>query len=67
MKLALIGYGRMGKTIERIAKERGHTIVYIANGGALDLAQAKLARACFCSSAPINYWKWILHFLAVVA
>ncbi len=43
MKLALIGYGRMGKTIERIAKERGHTIVYIANGGVLDLAQAKLA------------------------
>ena len=33
----------MGKTIERIAKERGHTIFYIANGGALDLSQAKLA------------------------
>lgn len=29
MKLALIGYGKMGKTIERIAQERGHKIVSI--------------------------------------
>ncbi|MDR1729535.1 MAG: 4-hydroxy-tetrahydrodipicolinate reductase [Prevotellaceae bacterium] len=29
MKIALIGYGKMGKTIERIAKERGHEIVSI--------------------------------------
>ncbi len=27
MKIALIGYGKMGKTIEEIAKERGHEIV----------------------------------------
>ena len=27
MKLALIGYGKMGKTIEEIAVQRGHTIV----------------------------------------
>ena len=27
MKIALIGYGRMGKAIERIATERGHEIV----------------------------------------
>jgi 4-hydroxy-tetrahydrodipicolinate reductase len=27
MKLALIGYGKMGKTIERLAKERGHQVV----------------------------------------
>lgn len=27
MKIALIGYGRMGKTIHRIAEERGHEIV----------------------------------------
>ncbi|HKK67618.1 MAG TPA: 4-hydroxy-tetrahydrodipicolinate reductase [Bacteroidales bacterium] len=26
MKIAIIGYGKMGKTIESIAKERGHTI-----------------------------------------
>ena len=29
MKIALIGYGKMGKTIERIALERGHKIVSI--------------------------------------
>ena len=27
MKIALLGYGRMGKAIEKIAVERGHTIV----------------------------------------
>ena len=43
MKIALIGYGRMGKTIERIAKDRGHTIVYINNDGSLNVEQAKLA------------------------
>ncbi|MBP6610054.1 MAG: 4-hydroxy-tetrahydrodipicolinate reductase [Paludibacter sp.] len=29
MKIALIGYGKMGKTIERIAIERGHEIVSV--------------------------------------
>lgn len=28
MKIALIGYGKMGKTIERLAIEKGHSIVY---------------------------------------
>ena len=27
MKIALLGYGRMGKTIEKIALNRGHKIV----------------------------------------
>jgi len=27
MKIGLLGYGKMGKTIERIALERGHTVV----------------------------------------
>lgn len=27
MQIALLGYGKMGKVIERIALERGHTIV----------------------------------------
>ncbi len=27
MKIALLGYGKMGKTIEKIAIERGHTII----------------------------------------
>jgi len=31
MNIALIGYGKMGKAIEQIALERGHTIVAIVN------------------------------------
>lgn len=29
MKIALIGYGKMGKAIERFAKDRGHHIVCV--------------------------------------
>ncbi|MDE6430958.1 MAG: 4-hydroxy-tetrahydrodipicolinate reductase, partial [Duncaniella sp.] len=29
MKIALIGYGKMGHAIERIARERGHEIVAV--------------------------------------
>ncbi len=32
MKIALLGYGRMGKEIEKIALERGHKIVIKSNG-----------------------------------
>ena len=28
MKIALLGYGKMGKTIERLAEERGHEIIF---------------------------------------
>ena len=28
MKIALFGYGKMGKVIEKIAKNRGHKIIY---------------------------------------
>lgn len=45
MKIALLGYGKMGKTIERLATERGHEIIYrikddIAN---YDLSKADVA------------------------
>ena len=36
MKIALIGYGKMGKTIERIAMERGHEIVSVIDVNNLD-------------------------------
>ncbi|QNJ98404.1 4-hydroxy-tetrahydrodipicolinate reductase [Constantimarinum furrinae] len=32
MKLALLGYGKMGKTIERLASEKGHEIVFTKSG-----------------------------------
>ena len=31
LKVAIIGYGKMGKAIERIAKDRGHEIIAIIN------------------------------------
>lgn len=37
MKISIIGYGKMGKTIEKMAKSKGHCIVYINNGEELDL------------------------------
>ena len=27
MKIAILGYGKMGKTIEKLALQKGHTIV----------------------------------------
>ena len=33
MKIALIGYGKMGKEIEKIARARGHEIVCIIDIG----------------------------------
>lgn len=36
MKIAIIGYGKMGKTIEKLAIERGHEIVLKISSGNLD-------------------------------
>jgi 4-hydroxy-tetrahydrodipicolinate reductase len=36
MKIALIGYGKMGRAIEEIAVARGHTIVLKVSGGNLE-------------------------------
>jgi len=44
MKIALLGYGRMGKTIEKIAISRGHTIVLkIEDGADYDITTADVA------------------------
>lgn len=44
MKIALLGYGKMGKTIEQIALERGHTIVIKADiGSQYDITKADVA------------------------
>jgi len=46
IKIALIGYGKMGKAIEQIALERGHTIVLkIDLDNAADLTAANLQKA----------------------
>ena len=45
MKIALLGYGKMGKTIERLAQERGHEIIFRINENIEDhdLQQADVA------------------------
>ena len=46
MKIALIGYGKMGKAIEEIALQRGHTIVLKINEENLtDFTKENMARA----------------------
>ncbi len=46
MKIALIGYGKMGKTIEGIAKQKGHTISLIIDMDNLhDLTKDNLQKA----------------------
>ena len=36
MRIALIGYGKMGKTIEKIALDKGHQISFIIDKDNLD-------------------------------
>ncbi len=47
MKIALIGYGKMGKTIEEIAIDRGHEVIIRVNSSnpieAVDLSEADVA------------------------
>ncbi len=45
MKIALLGYGRMGKVIEQIALQRGHSIVITVdeNTSSYDITQADVA------------------------
>lgn len=68
MKIALLGYGKMGKTIERLALEQGHEIVFTASSDTEngDLAQADVAiefsvpeaavenlKRCFTENVPV--------------
>jgi len=45
MNIALLGYGKMGKEIEAIALERGHTIVAKINTANAHLAESELRKA----------------------
>ncbi|PKV50122.1 dihydrodipicolinate reductase [Aquimarina sp. MAR_2010_214] len=56
MKIALLGYGKMGKTIEKIAIERGHTIVLKVDKGdtTYDLSEADVAIDFSIPAAAVN-------------
>ncbi|MBR9917888.1 4-hydroxy-tetrahydrodipicolinate reductase [bacterium] len=43
MNIALIGYGKMGKAIEKLAKEKGHSISAIISGSQTDWSPSDLA------------------------
>ena len=45
MKIALLGYGKMGKTIEKLATQKGHTVVFTSNSteNTGDLKKAEVA------------------------
>ncbi|SHI98643.1 dihydrodipicolinate reductase [Mesonia phycicola] len=51
MKIAILGYGRMGKTIERIAIERGHEIVY-KTSEPINITELKKAEVAIDFSIP---------------
>ena len=74
MKIALIGYGKMGKTIERIALERGHKIVSIIdvnNDRDMDGDAFKSADVAIEFTTPAtaynNYLKCFEHNIPVVS
>jgi len=56
MNIALLGYGKMGKVIERIALERGHSIVFKSsrNTTDIDLSSADVAIDFSIPSAAVN-------------
>jgi 4-hydroxy-tetrahydrodipicolinate reductase len=49
MNIALIGYGKMGKTIEQLALEKGHTIVLkMTSSNAREISEEQLRAADVC-------------------
>ncbi len=64
MRIALLGYGKMGKMIERIARERGHEIVLIvdennrANVTSDQLKKAEVAIEFTMPAVAVANYKW---------
>jgi 4-hydroxy-tetrahydrodipicolinate reductase len=55
MNIALIGYGRMGKLIERVAAERGHQKVVIVNENHAGLDAGQLAETLKVADVAIDF------------
>lgn len=55
MRIALIGYGAMGKIVERLAAERGHEIVSVVDETALGLPAGDVAKMLAGSDAAIDF------------
>lgn len=52
MKIAIIGYGKMGRMIEKCALDRGHEIVACMNSKEWDMQALQQAEACIEFSQP---------------
>lgn len=55
MKLALIGYGKMGKLIGRLAEERGHSVTVIVNESHAGLRAEQLAETLRAADVAIDF------------
>ncbi len=49
MKIALIGYGKMGHILEKVAKERGHEVVCIIDAGEQEKFDSEAFRSADCA------------------
>ena len=64
MKIALLGYGKMGKTIERVARDRGHEVVLVVdeNNRAIctddQLKQADVAIEFTTPAVAVDNYNW---------
>lgn len=69
MKLALLGYGRMGKEIEKIAIDRGHEIIIKTSGNNdYDITEADVAIDFSVPSAAFNnISKCLTHKVPIVS
>lgn len=64
MKIALIGYGKMGKAIEAIAQSRGHQVVArVTRSNAADLKEGRLngAEIAIEFTNPESAWENVAH------
>ncbi|MEQ1922258.1 MAG: NAD(P)-binding domain-containing protein, partial [Pyrinomonadaceae bacterium] len=55
MKIALIGYGAMGKLIHRLAEEKGHEIAVVIDESDAGLSAAELAEKLHGVDAAIDF------------
>ena len=71
MNIAIVGYGRMGKTIEQIALSRGHNIVHIHDGGPMNFDEFKRADVAIEFTQPdaaaLNINALLTHGISVVS
>lgn len=55
MRIALIGYGKMGKLIERLAAERGHSVAVTVGESHAGLAAEELAETLTAADVAIDF------------